>query len=38
MTNYQLNEIDQMVTEWLENIDDIIPKLIFDMHTETKLN
>ena len=38
MTNYQLNDIDQMVTEWLENIDNIIPKLIFDMHTETKLN
>lgn len=34
----QLLQLDQAIRHWLKGLDDIIPKLIADMHTETKAN
>lgn len=33
-----LRKIDEMITKWLKNIDQIIPNLIAEMETDTKLN
>ncbi|WP_461676260.1 inositol monophosphatase family protein [Staphylococcus warneri] len=38
MHNIDLHKIDEMITKWLKNVDQIIPNLIAEMETDTKLN
>ena len=38
MHSNDLHMIDEMITKWLKNVDQIIPNLIAEMKTDTKLN
>lgn len=38
MTSKSLKQIDQLICEWLHIVDDILPNLIQEMHTNTKKN
>jgi len=35
MHNLDLHKIDEMITKWLKNVDQIIPNLIAEMETDT---
>ena len=36
MNTVNLEELDQLVCEWLRNVDTFLPHLIDEMHTDTK--